>query len=476
MELVLLRPWWLLALIPWLWLGWRLRRHSPQLSPLMRRYLLPDSKPAVPWRWWAMLPAIRALGGPALERGRAAQAAPPLDIWLLSLSRSMEAQDLAPDRATRVRLLLQDMLAQRQGQRIALILFAADAYLAMPATRDHEAIARLLPDLRPSIMPLQGANPERALALGLAQIPPGQSARLLLITDALTQAQARRIADHWPCQSRWQCLRQAGAPRLDILLAATAQPVTLSPELAQALSKGSLPAPDSTLMADLASRLGGQLHPLGSRPPQFAPLPTSLAPDPAHRQDLGPWLLLPLLLLALLARRGALWLALLLCLPLQPPVQAADPQPDQAEAQAAYQAGDYRTAAMALRDPIWRGNAWYRLGDFEQALAAYGIQQSPTAHYNRGNALVQLGRLEEAKLAYQACLSLDSGHHDARYNLALLERSVPPPQASPNRAPDESKSQPDAPAEPAPPVILLKERLRKEALRRGLQTLPVSQW
>lgn len=475
MELILLRPWWLLALLPWLWYGWRLRRQSPLLSPLMRRYLLPGSKPVIPWRWWAALPAILALCGPALVRGQTEQTAPPLDIWLLSLAGSMAAQDLAPDRATRVRLQLQDLLAQSQGQRIALILFAADAYLAMPATRDHEAIARLLPDLRPSIMPSQGDNPERALALGLAQIPAGQTARLLLITDGLTPDKIRRITDLWPCQGRWQCLRQASAPRLDILLAATAQPVQLSPELAQALGRRSLPAPDINQMTDLAARLGGELHPLGTRLPLFAPLPTGLAPDPAHRQDLGPWLLLPLLLLALLARRGTLWLALLLCLPLQGPVRAANTEQDQAKAQAAYLAGDYHDAALALHDPIWRGNAWYRTGDFDRALAAYGEQKSPTAHYNRGNALVQLGRLEEAKLAYLACLALDPDNSDARYNLTLLERS-PPPQASPNKAPDEAKSQPEAPADPAPPVILLKERLRKEALRRGLQPLPVSPW
>lgn len=470
MELMLLRPWWLLALLPWLWLGWRQRRQAPLLSPLMRRYLLPRKGTTVPWRWWAALPAILALCGPVLEQGQGSRVAPPLDIWLLDLSRSMAAPDLAPDRATRARLLLQDLLAQSQGRRIALILFAADAYLAMPATRDREAIARLLPDVRPDIMPLQGSNPVRALALGLAQIPPGQRARLLLVSDGLTARQAEDIAALWPCQGRWQCLRQPGAPRLDILLAATQAQVPLGGELALALGRASLPPPDLALMAGLARRLGGQLQPLGEGLPTFAPLPTDLAPDPAGRQELGPWLLLPLLLLCLLARRGALWLALLLCLPPQMPLQAA--QYDPAAALQAYGDGDYLKAARLFQDPIWRGNAWYRAGDFERALAAYGEQSGPTAHYNRGNALVQLGRIEEARLAYLACLAQDPAHQDARYNLALLEQSAPPPPMGGAPSPDETKASPQGTADPAPPVILLKERLRKEALRRGLLARP----
>ena len=41
MELMLLRPFWLLALLPWLWQGWRRRRQRPLLAPAMQAYLLP---------------------------------------------------------------------------------------------------------------------------------------------------------------------------------------------------------------------------------------------------------------------------------------------------------------------------------------------------------------------------------------------------------------------------------------------------
>ena len=68
MELILLRPLWLLALLPWLWQGWRRRRQRPLLAPAMGAYLLPGQGRTRPWLWLACLPVILALSGPALRQ------------------------------------------------------------------------------------------------------------------------------------------------------------------------------------------------------------------------------------------------------------------------------------------------------------------------------------------------------------------------------------------------------------------------
>ncbi|MGL6048664.1 MAG: hypothetical protein ACRC16_01445, partial [Aeromonas salmonicida] len=63
-------------------------------------------------------------------------------------------------------------------------------------------------------------------------------------------------------------------------------------------------------------------------------------------------------------------------------------------------------------------------------------------------------------------------HEDARYNLALLRAQ--PPQATPQaQDPDpidapEHAASPDSQLPPSPPVLLLEQRLRKEAQRRQL--------
>ena len=85
---------------------------------------------------------------------------------------------------------------------------------------------------------------------------------------------------------------------------------------------------------------------------------------------------------------------------------------------------------------------------------------------------MQLGQLAAAEQAYLAALALEPSHQDARYNLTLL-RAQPPeatPQAQdpkPIDAPEQAAT-PDAPLPPSPPVLLLEQRLRKEALRREL--------
>ncbi|MGL5814951.1 MAG: VWA domain-containing protein [Aeromonas sp.] len=448
----------------------------------MAAYLLPRQGRPRPWLWLACLPLILALSGPALRQQSQPIVRPATDIWLLDLSDSMLAQDLQPDRATRVRLMLQDMLAQSGQHPVALILFAADAYLAMPPSRDHDAIALLLPDLRPAIMPIQGSAPERAVALALSQIPAGQQARLLLITDGLSAPQMEQIAAQWPCQGSLFCQESAG-PRLDILLANGGKAVPLPPASEPGLNLRLgrvLPAPDPGAMEQLASQLGGSLQWLQAGMPRFAPLPMTQTPSEGQTRDLGPWLLIPLLPLALLARIGSAWLILLglgLGLITPPPLQAEPLQTQplsvkEGEAWQAYQRGDYLDAARAFADPIWQGNAWYRAGDYARAASAYGRVRSATAHYNRGNALVQLGDLRGAEQAYLAALALDPGHEDALHNLTLLRPQ--PPQAAPSPrtgVPEETREQdatPDRPRPPAPPVLLLEQRLRKEALRRPL--------
>lgn len=476
MELILLRPLWLIALIPWLWQGWRRRRQPPLLAPAMQAYLLPASRPQRPWLWLATLPIILALCGPALRAERQQQPAAPLDIWLLDLSRSMAATDLKPDRATRVRWQLQQLLSRARGERIALILYAGDAYLTMPPTRDHQALALLLPDLRPDIMPLQGSNPARAIELAMTQLIQGEQARLLLITDHLTANQMAQIAALWPCQQRLFC-RNNPSPRLDILLASSGQPTPMPAIPASELGfatriPAQLPAPDSQAIAALARQLGGELQWLGSEAPRFAPLPTTssaLSPAPL---DLGPWLLIPLLPLALLARIGArLMVTLMMGWSLLGPNELQAAERTDLQAMLSYQQGQFLQAARTFNDPVWRGNAWYRAGAYRQAIAAYQEEDSTTAHYNRGNALLMLAEFAAAKEAYLAALALDPGHEDARYNLSLLQgqtaaASAPSNSQQPELTADQQASA--IPLPPSPPVLLLEQRLRKEALRREL--------
>jgi Ca-activated chloride channel family protein len=90
----------------------------------------------------------------------------------------------------------------------------------------------------------------------------------------------------------------------------------------------------------------------------------------------------------------------------------------------------YIEAAEAFFDPMLKGAAYYRGGDFESAASVFGRIDSPQAAYNRGNALVMLGRYEEAINSYQAALEARPEWKEAEENLAIArarkERLAPP--------------------------------------------------
>ncbi|MCP3671416.1 MAG: tetratricopeptide repeat protein, partial [Gammaproteobacteria bacterium] len=105
-------------------------------------------------------------------------------------------------------------------------------------------------------------------------------------------------------------------------------------------------------------------------------------------------------------------------------------------------------------NPLWRGIAEYRTGDFHAALKSFSQLDSAQAHYNRGNTLMHLGRTEEAIAAYRQTLKLEPGHGDAGFNLELAQRRTqqqpaptqdaaarPADQQKPPRLQDNPKSQ-----------------------------------
>lgn len=90
-------------------------------------------------------------------------------------------------------------------------------------------------------------------------------------------------------------------------------------------------------------------------------------------------------------------------------------------------------AAKDFNSPEWKGVAYYRLKEYNKALAAFSKGTDATSFYNSGNALALLGRYQDAIKAYDKALALDPAFEDARFNRNLLQKAsnnTPPPSAS----------------------------------------------
>jgi len=69
-------------------------------------------------------------------------------------------------------------------------------------------------------------------------------------------------------------------------------------------------------------------------------------------------------------------------------------------------AGDHEAAAAEFADPLWRGVALFRRGEFEQAAGVFAGYDTSEAAFNQGNALVMQGKYDEAVARYERALEL----------------------------------------------------------------------
>ena len=109
-----------------------------------------------------------------------------LDLLIaVDTSRSMLSNDVQPDRLTRVKLAIQDLIDQLQGDRVGLIAFAGRAFLQAPLTIDYDAVVEAVNDLDTKTIPEGGTSIPSAITLATQSF--GKSAMgnraLIIFTD-----------------------------------------------------------------------------------------------------------------------------------------------------------------------------------------------------------------------------------------------------------------------------------------------------
>jgi Ca-activated chloride channel family protein len=79
----------------------------------------------------------------------------------------------------------------------------------------------------------------------------------------------------------------------------------------------------------------------------------------------------------------------------------------------------YADAAKEFADPMRRGVAQFRAGDFKAAAETFGGIDTADAAYDQGTALIMLGKYEEAIKRFDRALALRPGWADAGANRTL---------------------------------------------------------
>lgn len=447
-EFHFLRPYWLLALLPFLvMLVLMLRKKLAQgnWSAVCDAALLPyllEEKVFNQSRWPLISGAVSAflviiaLAGPTWERLPSPVFRNDSALVIaLDLSLSMDAADIKPTRLIMARYKISDILKRRKDGQTALLVYAGGAFTVTPLTNDTETIDSQLSALNTDIMPSQGSNTALVLekAVELFKQAGLQKGRILLVTDGVD------------IDKTITTVKSLGNYSLSILGVGTHDGAPIAIPEGGFLKDGQgtivVPKLNSNDLALLAQTGKGVYQTITSNDADIQTLLQAL--DKAEQlqgsdqdnllvdqwAEKGPWLLLLLLPLAALTfRKGLLILACVLILPLPKNSYALDWQDawqtKNQQAQQAFQQQDYAKAAEQFDNPDWKAAAYYKAGDYAKALESLKNSRSPSSAYNLGNALAQSGQMEEALKAYQKALTVNPNDADVLHNKEVVEKEL----------------------------------------------------
>ena len=79
-------------------------------------------------------------------------------IIAMDISNSMLAEDVAPSRLDRTKMMVENLVDNFTDDKIGLIVFAGDAFVQLPITSDYVSAKMFLSDIHPSLMATQGTD------------------------------------------------------------------------------------------------------------------------------------------------------------------------------------------------------------------------------------------------------------------------------------------------------------------------------
>ena len=447
----LLRPLWLLALVPvaiFILALWRINSVVTAWDRAVDKSLLPfllDRSKNASQRTpllllsFAWLFSIVALAGPVWEQlPQPVQKREDAMVIVFDLSLSMFAPDHQPTRLDLAKRKLRDILAMRKEGQTALVVYAGDAHTVTPLTDDVVTIESLVPSLSPNIMPLFGSNPVAAvdLAIGLLDEVEASRGRVLLMTDGINGFSEEQLLANRLLETDYELLimgigTEQGAP------IRTSDGSALTDQFGNIVT----PSLNRNVLQSLANRTGGRYHDIQLTDSDLAFLLSNfdLLDDELTEVDeefdiwyeSGPWLLLLVLpAVAMSFRKGWLFSFFFLSssglLIPSNQAQAFDWRDlwrtkDQ-QAADAFANENHELAASLFESSAWSGAANYRSKNYESAIAAFSSINTADGNYNRGNALALAGSYPEAIAAYETALSLEPNHEDALSNKAVIEK------------------------------------------------------
>jgi Ca-activated chloride channel family protein len=193
------RPIFLVALIllplAGFFLWWARRRRQNDLARLGDPILVQRLSSTVNWRgrrWrdalWLVVLALLLVALARPQRGSEIQTVEQEGIQVmvaLDVSKSMLAQDVKPDRLSRAKMEIADLMNRLGGDEIGLVLFSGASFIQFPLTSDYITALTFLDDARPDVISRPGTAIGDAIRTAVRGFDANRASQkvLVLITD-----------------------------------------------------------------------------------------------------------------------------------------------------------------------------------------------------------------------------------------------------------------------------------------------------
>jgi Ca-activated chloride channel family protein len=150
------------VLIYWLYKGWKKRAAKQFGEKALVNKLVKhrsDTRPALRFLLllFALFFLISGIIDPKVGSKVETVKRKGIDLFIaLDVSNSMLAEDIKPDRLSRAKMAISNLIDKLDGDRIGLIVFAGRAYKLLPLTTDYSAAKLFLSSVDTKIVPVQG--------------------------------------------------------------------------------------------------------------------------------------------------------------------------------------------------------------------------------------------------------------------------------------------------------------------------------
>ena len=343
----------------------------------------------------------------------------PLMI-LLNVSSDMAQNDITPDRLSRAKYAITDLLSAADASQTGLIVYAGEPFLISPITEDNKLITNLLPAVEFNIMPENGDRLNLSLKLASASLQNGgwQSGNIVVFAADAGQNFARSL----------QTAEDLATKGFAVYT------VNISAQANEKLQKIAAKGNGKYFEVSEINRLAALLN------MQKSEQMKSSAASISQWLDSGYYLcFIPLICCLYFFRRGML--CFLLFFLLTTPVYAGFFLNADQEGLKSFAQGNFTDASRQFASPDWQGASYYRSGNYEQAYQKFSAQDDADGLYNQGNALAKMGKIPEAIKKYEATLQKEPSHEDAKFNLEYLKRQQLQQQSSSSPKSDEKRDQ-----------------------------------